>query len=112
MWVKRIGIYTSLRRKETTMFTITAGCFNQPCDLQEQIGKSIVIADYASPDEAGKHIAKRIGKIVAFRRFWSKNATKITNLITVEYQEDNHYAEKTISAYHLSKIRSGVILPV
>ena len=35
------------------MFTITAGCFNQPCDLQEQIGKSIVIADYASPDEAG-----------------------------------------------------------
>ena len=99
------------------MFTITAGCFNQPCDLQEQIGKSIVIADYASPDEAGKHIAKRIGKIVAFRRFWPKYAEKdgkarITNLITVEYESDNHYAEKTISSYHLGKIRSGVILPV
>jgi len=99
------------------MFTITAGCFNQPCDLQEQIGKSIVIADYASPDEAGKQVAKRIGKIVAFRRFWPKYVEKdgkcrMTNLITVEYQSDNHYAEKTISSYHLGKIRSGVILPV
>lgn len=94
------------------MFVITNGCFNQPCDLQEQIGKGIVIADYLRPDEAGKEVAKRIGKIVAFRRFWAKNATKITNLITVEYQEDNHYAEKTISAYHLSKIKAGVILPV
>jgi len=99
------------------MFTITAGCFNQPCDLQEQIGKSIVIADYASPDEAGKHIAKRIGKIVAFRRFWPKYVAKdapvrMTNLITVEYGQDNHYGEKTISSYHLGKIRSGVILPV
>ena len=99
------------------MFTITAGCFNQPCDLQEQIGKSIVIADYASPDEAGKEVAKRIGKIVAFRRFWPKYVAKdapvrITSLITVEYEGDNHYAEKTISSYHLGKIRSGVILPV
>ena len=99
------------------MFTITAGCFSPACDLNEQIGKSIVIADYASPDEFGKETAKRIGKIVAFRRFWPKYAEKngkvaMTNLITVEYEENNHYAEKTISAYHLSKIRSGVILPI
>lgn len=98
------------------MFVINNGCFNQPCDMQEQVGKNIVIADYASPDEAGKHIAKRIGKIVAFRRFWPKYTEKdgkaiMTNLITVEYGQDNHYAEKTISAYHLSRIKAGVILP-
>lgn len=100
------------------MFVITNGVFSSPCDLQEQIGKNIVIADYLRPDEVGKEVAKRIGKIVAFRRFWPKYAEKghygkprMTNLITVEYQSDNHYAEKTISAYHLDKIKAGVILP-
>ena len=98
------------------MFVITNGCFNQPCDLQEQVGKNIVIADYLRPDELGKEVAKRIGKIVAFRRFWPKyvekdGKCKMTNLITVEYQSDNHYAEKTVSAYHLSRIKAGVILP-
>lgn len=98
------------------MFVITNGVFSSPCDMQEQVGKNIVIADYASPDEAGKEVAKRIGKIVAFRRFWPKYVAKdgkcrMTNLITVEYGQDNHYAEKTISAYHLSRIKAGVILP-
>lgn len=94
------------------MFTITAGCFAPACDMQEQIGKSIVIADYASPDELGKETAKRIGKIASIRRVFSKKDNRIVSLITVEYEENNHYAEKTISSYHLSKIRSGVILPV
>lgn len=98
------------------MFVITNGRFSSPCDMQEQIGKNIVIANYRRPDELGKEIAKRIGKIVAFRRFWpkyvAKNApVKMTNLITVEYESDNHYAEKTVSAYHLDKIEAGVILP-
>ena len=69
------------------MFVITNGCFNQPCDMQEQVGKNIVIADYLRPDELGKEVAKRIGKIVAVRQFWTglkdRRNAKLTSLITV-----------------------------
>lgn len=98
------------------MFTINNGKFDQVCCLKDQVGKNIVIDNYLHPDQSGKEIAKRIGKIVAYRQVFPKYANKtgslkiVVNLITVEYQEDNHYAEKTISAYHLDRIKSGVIL--
>lgn len=90
------------------MFTIQDGKFYPPCNPAEEVGKSIVIDKYMRPDEFGKETAKRIGTLVGFRQI-HKNG-KITNLLTVEYKEDNHYAEKTISSYHLDKIAQAVIL--
>jgi hypothetical protein len=94
------------------MLVIKNGIVNGKIHPNELVGKGIIIDKYLSPDEAGKQIAKRIGKIVSIRDVFSKKEGRIVSLFTVEYEENNHYGEKSISAYHLYKIEDGAILSV